>query len=176
MKLPGKTEIALEILRSKCQDVESQDEAEILISLLENIAKDYRQDVHCIAAPEANVLKKVAIIRTPNFSLNLVNPKILNLQDRVVSFRETCTSFPKNHYNCFRYDTVFLENGFKKETLQLKGFPALLAQHAIDHLNGTLHLDRLIKFAVVRNGGKILAKDYCPCGSKKRFGSCCFQK
>jgi len=179
MKALSKIEVTIEILRSKCEDVESSSEADILVSLLENITKDYDYDIHCLTAPETNVLKKVAIIRTPNFSIDLINPKIMGLQDRVVSLRESCASFPGAHYNCFRYDTVFIENGFKKEVLQLKGYPALLAQHAIDHLNGTIYHDRLIKFAVVRNGGRILGKDYCPCGSngsKKRFDSCCAKK
>lgn len=176
MKALSKTEVTIEILRSKCEDVESQSEADILVSLLENITKDYDYDIHCLTGPETNVLKRVAIIRTSNFSIDLVNPKIIGLKDRVVSFREFCASFPATYYNCFRYDTIFIENGFKKEVLELKGHSALLVQHAIDHLNGTIYHDRLIKFAVVRNGGKILGKDYCPCGTKKRFDACCAKK
>lgn len=177
MKAFDKTEVALEILRSKCEEVEHPSEAEILVSLLENIAKDHPGEAFCLAAPEVNVRKKVAIIRAPDFSLDLINPKIVTQKEMIVSLKETCSSFAGQHYNCFRYNDIFVENGFKKEIIQLKGQAALYAQHAIDHLSGVLYHDRLIKFAVVRPNGKILNNDFCPCGvAKKRFEICCAKK
>ena len=171
-----KTEVALEILKSKNDAIESEEESLVLITLLENIVKDYDYELSCLAAPEANILKKVAIIRTPDFSFNLINPVILEKEERVISFKESCASFPKLFLNCFRYNSVLVENGLNKEKIQLKGYPALLAQHAIDHLNGEIFHDKTIRFALVRQGGIIAGKDPCPCGSRKRFESCCKKK
>ena len=176
MKALSKKEVTIEILKSKCEDVESQAEADILISLLENIIKDYDYDIFCLSAPETNVLKKIAIIRTPDCLINLINPKIVGTQGKVISFKESCASFPGKNYNCFRYDTIFIENAFNKEILSFNGYCSTLIQHAIDHLNGVIYYDRIIKFALVRNGGKILDKDPCPCASKKRFNLCCMKK
>jgi peptide deformylase len=164
---------AFNILKNKSEDVESAAEADVLVCLLENIIDDYQQNVYSLSAPEANVLKRVAIIRTEKFSINLINPKIIAKEKPVLSLSESCVSFSGVYHNCLRYDKISIENGFKKEIVELSGHIAMLAQHAIDHLNGMTYHERAIKMALVRNEGQILNNDFCVCGSKKRFKECC---
>ena len=173
MKTLKKQKVALEILRSACQEVESPDEAQVIVSLLNSILEDYDGKYVSIAAPETNVLKKVSIIRMPNFQLDLVNPRIVETSGRLLSFGESCISFTDLHLNCFRHESITIENGLNKELIQLKDYPSLIVQHEIDHLNGVIFQDRTIKFALVRSGGKINDSDFCPCGSRKRFKVCC---
>ena len=176
MKALKKQEVAIEILKSQCQDVANAAEAEVIVGLLESILKDYNNEYVSISAPETNVLKKVAIIRTKELNLNLVNPKIVEGSGALVSFQEPCISFPDNSFNCLRHESIIIENGFSRDLIKFKGYPALIVQHEIDHLNGIIFHDRKIKFALVRSGGIIYQKDFCPCGSKKRFGLCCQKK
>lgn len=175
MKALSKKEVALEILRSKCVEVEQQAEADVLVGLLEAILKDCDIQYYSISAPEANVLKKVAIIRHPNLNINLINPKILSKTNRIVSYKESCPAFPNQKINCFRYNDIVLQNGFSGEKLTLSGLPAILVQHEVDHLNGRLFFDNSIRLALVREGGIIKAGDFCPCGSKQRFSLCCMK-
>jgi peptide deformylase len=173
MKSLQKQKVALEVLKSPCKDVEVEGEAKVVVSLLESILKDYGKRFISISAPETNILKRVAIIRTPELSLDLINPKIIEKSGRLISFKESCISFPENTLNCFRHETIVIENGFNKELIKFKDYAALMVQHEIDHLNGSIFHDRKICLAVVRPGGKIFPKDFCPCGSKKRFSACC---
>lgn len=172
MKVLNKKTVAKNILKNKSEEIESSAEAEVLVTVLENIAKDYQYPVLCLSAPEVNIFKRIAIIRTDKKSLNLINPVVMSEKNRVLSLQEACVSFDGTH-NCLRYSTIFIQNGFNKEIIKLEGQEAILAQHAIDHLNGITYHERVVKMAVIRKDGRILKNDFCVCGSKKRFEECC---
>lgn len=172
MKVLNKKTVAKNILKNKSEEIESSAEAEVLVTVLENIVKDYQYPVLCLSAPEVNIFKRIAIIRTDKKSLNLINPVVISQKNRVLSLQEACVSF-NGTYNCLRYNTIFIQNGFKKEIIKLEDQEAILAQHAIDHLNGITYHERVVKMAVIRKDGRILKSDFCVCGSKKRFEECC---
>lgn len=173
MKVLNKKNVTQNFLKNKSENIVSLAEADVLIALLENILKEDYSAIFCLAAPEINVFKKIAIIRNGKTSINLINPKIIKQQNKILSIQESCISFNGVLHNCVRYNKVFIENGFSKEIIQLQGQDAILAQHAIDHLNGITFYERLVKIAIVRKDGEILKKDFCICGSKKRFEECC---
>lgn len=167
-----KKKVALDILRNPCVPIQTQEEAEVTLKFLETVIGINQS----LSAPEVNIYRQAAIIRTPDFSMDLVNPVIVSAYKKIVSYQEVCPSFPFEPQNCWRYTHIVLHTGIERKEITLSGEEAILVQHEIDHLNGKVFFDRAIKVAVVRDGGKIQAKDFCPCGSKKRFTQCCQQK
>ena len=76
-----------------------------------------------------------------------INPSFTPMSDRKVSFFEGCLSVPGFQARVARYEEVelhgFDENGNEKNALQLRGWPARIVQHEIDHLDGILYVDRM---------------------------------
>jgi peptide deformylase len=167
----SREEAAFLTLKTKCEQVQNTSESEVIVNLLDAVIEESQHQG--ISAPEINVMKNVAVIRLPNFSLNLINPEILSVEDKIISYNETCSAFDSFKINCLRHKTITIQNGFNKEIITLSGKPSILAQHLIDHFNGKIHLERMIKCAIVRDDGLILDEDKCPCASKKKFKECC---
>ena len=75
----------------------------------------------------------------------LVNPEILQTRGQLIH-REGCLSVPDLTANVQRAEWVRLsamdQEGRVRE-LVLEGFEAVIAQHEVDHLDGTLFLDRV---------------------------------
>jgi peptide deformylase len=168
-----KENIAREILRKKCAKIGGIEEGEVLVKLLESFLRESR-GFYSISAPQINVMKEVAIVRLPHFSIDLINPVVVRRShDKMLSCSERCVSFPAENINCVRSKEVEIKTGFSDQSVVLNGIEAIFVQHEIDHLNGMLLKDRAIKMAVVRDEGWLKSGDYCPCGSKKRFFQCC---
>ena len=104
-----------------------------------------------IAAPQVDVKKRVFVMevqenpRYPNkdaFSLVVaINPELKPIGKKKVDSWEGCLSIP-NIRGCLKRHAkvelkAFDRNG-KAYTMKLKGFAAVVAQHELDHLNGTL--------------------------------------
>jgi len=161
----------MQILQSKCKFVDSQEEADIIVNVLENNLENYTM----LSAPEMDIGKSVAIIRTHKFSLNLINPVVLEKKEKRVMYNERCASFPHSSLNCFRHNHIVIETGIGmlRKIVELNGDEAAMVEHCIDHLNGVLFIERVIIASVVRPYGQIKSGDYCPCGSKGRFEECC---
>lgn len=110
-----------------------------------------------IAAPQVGIKKRVFIMevadnsRYPNKKpLQLcvaINPEIeiLDLNDLVDSW-EGCLSIPGVRGCLKRYNQIKLkatDTKGKPFEIALEGFPAIIAQHELDHLNGVLFIDRM---------------------------------
>ena len=76
----------------------------------------------------------------------LINPRIVSSGGEVISENEGCLSVPEYRADVKRA-TVIVVEGLDRDgnlvTIEAKGFPAIVLQHEIDHLNGTLFIDRL---------------------------------
>jgi len=76
----------------------------------------------------------------------LINPRIISSQGEVLSEDEGCLSVPDYRADVKRASHIVVE-AFDREgntmTIEAEGFPAIVLQHEIDHLNGTLFIDRL---------------------------------
>lgn len=76
----------------------------------------------------------------------LINPRIISSQGEVLSENEGCLSVPDYRADVKRALQIVVE-GLDREgnliTIEAEGFPAIVLQHEIDHLNGTLFIDRL---------------------------------
>jgi peptide deformylase len=165
----AKKKVALGILKGNCEVVENPEEAQVIVGALEEVLGSDGS----LSAPEINIKKQVAIIRTRNYSIDLINPAILERKNQLISFEEKCSSFEEDYVNCLRYRDIVVRNGFDGKVLTFSGEAAILVQHEVDHLSGKTFFDRAIKAALVRDGGNIHDKDPCPCGSRKRFWICC---
>jgi peptide deformylase len=162
----------------KCVEVVSAEEAEVIVRTLEAAIKHIRKNqIAVIAAPEAGIARRVALVRSPSFSLDLINPVISEQSQKILSSQEACNSHPNETFNCVRYRNITLQNGVgTQKVLPLTDLPAILVQHAVDHLSGISVFDRTVRMALIRARGELRYSDYCPCASKKRFVDCCMSR
>ena len=76
----------------------------------------------------------------------LVNPRVVWASKSVVAKPEGCVNFPEVWGITHRSRSVkvqALDRSGNELELKLSGWPAVLLQHEIDHLNGRLFIDRL---------------------------------
>ena len=76
----------------------------------------------------------------------LVNPKIVNQEGQIISEDEGCLSVPDFRADVKRSENITVE-GHDREgnpiRLDAEGLLAIVLQHEIDHLNGTLFLEHI---------------------------------
>jgi len=89
----------------------------------------------------------------------IINPKITEMSDDSAEFFEGCLSLPGFSALVPRARAVrveFLNERGLKETLEASGWYARILQHEIDHLRGTLYIDRMYTrtFASLDNWNK----------------------
>jgi peptide deformylase len=76
----------------------------------------------------------------------VVNPEIVPLSEEKADGWEGCLSIPDIRGMVPRYTDILvraLDRTGRKVELTLKGFPARVAQHETDHLDGVLFFDRM---------------------------------
>jgi len=106
-----------------------------------------------IAAPQVGHCRRIVVLdvsgkkNTPNHGhLFLINPEITHWDGFEIG-REGCLSVPDYTGNVIRATRLCLvarnRVGAALE-LEMEGFEARVAQHEIDHLDGTLFVDRLV--------------------------------
>ena len=79
----------------------------------------------------------------------VVNPEIIPLSETKAEGWEGCLSIPDIRGMVPRYTDILvraLDRTGRKVELTLKGFPARVAQHETDHLDGVLFFDRMRSF------------------------------
>ena len=106
-----------------------------------------------LAAPQIGVSKRIAIIDMNATGMQekqqmqvLINPKIVEMADDSVDGREGCWSCGDYCANVPRASWVVVEALDQQGnalTLRLEGFPARIAQHEVDHLDGVRCIDRV---------------------------------
>ena len=76
----------------------------------------------------------------------LMNPKIISSEGEMISENEGCLSVPDYRADVKRAGSILVE-GLDKEgnplRIEAEGFLAIVLQHEIDHLNGTLFIDHI---------------------------------
>lgn len=146
------------VLREKClpvapDEIGSQDFQDFIDDLIETMQEE---DGAGIAAPQVGLLKRLFVIemdsnpRYPdqqNFPLTVViNPRIRRLSEETTDSWEGCLSIPGIRGRLKRYQHVELsglDRYGEKLQMVLDGFPAIVAQHELDHLDGILFIDRM---------------------------------
>ena len=136
-----------EILKKKSRQVEEINDKiqELIDDMLETM---YKANGVGLAAVQVGVLKQVVVIDIDdgNGPLILINPKIIKEKGEQ-EVEEGCLSFPNKFAKVVRPAEITVEaidrNG---KTIKVKG-KELLAQaisHEIDHLNGTVFVDKIV--------------------------------
>ena len=76
----------------------------------------------------------------------LINPEIIEQEGHILSENEGCLSVPDFRANVKRAERVLVEaydREGKSIRMEAEGFLAIVLQHEIDHLNGTLFIDHI---------------------------------
>lgn len=136
-----------EILRKKAKDVTIfNDNLKTLLDDMAETMKDARG--LGLAAPQIGILRKVAVIDVGEGLIELINPEIVFEEGEVIEV-EGCLSIPGINGEVARPQKVRVKamdrNG---KVFEIEG-EDLLARalcHEIDHLNGILFVDKVIKF------------------------------
>lgn len=135
-----------EFLRKKSKSVKEFDEK--LWELLDDMKETMHQnDGMGIAAVQVGVLKKVIIVEANNLYLELINPEILKQKGSDIEM-EGCLSVGSEHGYVDRPMTITVkaQDRFGYDyTITGEKYLARALCHEIDHLNGILFTDKVLK-------------------------------
>ena len=100
-----------------------------------------------LAAPQVHVSRRVVVLALDESGMRVwINPVLTPLTDDHLVTLEGCLSVPGLRGAVARPAAVrvqALDQNGDEVDLQLTGFPAVVAQHECDHLDGVLYVDRL---------------------------------
>lgn len=135
-----------EFLRKKSKPVKEFDEK--LLELLDDMKETMHQnDGMGIAAVQVGVLKRAIIVEANNLYLELINPEILNQKGSDIE-TEGCLSVGSDSGYVDRPMTITVKAqdrfGYDYKITGEK-YLARAICHEIDHLNGILFIDKVIK-------------------------------
>ena len=136
-----------EVLRKKSKEVE------VINDKIKTLIKDmsdtmYKADGIGLAAPQIGILKRIIVIDIGEGLIELINPRIIKEEGEQIEV-ECCLSLPGIFGEVKRPAKVSVEGlNPSGETVVIEG-TELLARalcHEIDHLNGILFKDIVIRF------------------------------
>ena len=107
-----------------------------------------------IAAPQIGTQKQIIIIETESGPKAFFNPKVIKHSLRKVESEEGCLSVPGVFGIVRRYRSVTVQaydEEAQEVTIEVKGFPAIVFQHEIDHLSGILFIDKVVRYTDHKN-------------------------
>ena len=135
------------ILKKRCRPVEKFDNK--LATLLDDMAETmHKANGVGLAAPQVGILKRCAVIDIGEGRIELVNPKIIK-EEGSQTGTEGCLSVPGEWGEVERPQKVTVEafdRHGKKFTITGEDLLARAFCHELDHLDGKLFLDKVIRF------------------------------
>ena len=136
-----------EVLSKKCKEVKVFDER--LHILLDDMYDTMNaSDGVGLAAPQVGILKRACVIDVGEGKIELINPRIISSSGSQID-QEGCLSVPGVFGEVERPMNVTVKafDRYGKEfTIDGEGLLARAFCHEIEHLDGKLFLDRVIKF------------------------------
>ncbi len=119
-----------------------------IITLLD----DMKETLHIeegsgLAAPQVGVLRRVAVVEYEDEYYELINPVIMKFSGEAIE-EEGCLSIPGIRGRVKRPDEItvrYIDRNGKKRQQKISGITARVFCHEIDHLNGILFVDKMIK-------------------------------
>jgi peptide deformylase len=139
-------EIGDPVLREKAKVVTKFNAS--LEKLLANMADTmYDAEGVGLAAPQIGVLKRVVVIDVGEGLLELINPRIIEWRGEDIA-QEGCLSIPGRQGNVKRSEWVkvqYQDRTGQEKMMEGDGLLARALQHEIDHLEGILFVDKLVK-------------------------------
>lgn len=135
-----------DILRKKSRPVDEINER-IKIMVKDMFDTMYEADGVGLAAPQIGILKRLVVIDVGEGPITLINPEILEAEGSVLD-EEGCLSLPGSQGIVPRPQKVKVkalnENG-KETIIEGEGLLARAMCHEIDHLDGILFIDKVVK-------------------------------
>jgi peptide deformylase len=143
-----------EVLHQKAQKVKDPTSPEIAQLIADMFDSMHAAEGMGLAAPQINRSVRVAVIEYEGKRIVYINPTLTALSKEKVLFEEGCLSLPGQFFWIERSEQVTVryqnEKGEDIKT-KLSGIMAVAIQHEIDHLEGTLIIDRYKKQKVNPN-------------------------
>ncbi|NWK11703.1 peptide deformylase [Clostridium cadaveris] len=135
-----------DVLRKKCRKVDAvNDRLRVLIK--DMIETMYAADGVGLAAPQVGILKRLVVIDIGEGPVVLINPEILSMEGCYVDV-EGCLSVPGEQGEVERPEKLTVralnENG-EEVTYEAEDLFARAVCHELDHLDGVLFVDKIIK-------------------------------
>ncbi len=142
-------EIGDPVLRSKAKKINEVNKKtnDLIDNMFETM---YEEDGVGLAAPQVGMLKRIAVvdIREEN-KIVLINPEIIEEEGKAI-MEEGCLSIPGETGDVIRAEKIkvrSLNREGKEIEFEAEGFEARAIQHEIDHLDGVLFVDKIVKIA-----------------------------
>ncbi len=151
------------ILRRKARDVENIDSR--VVKLAEDMAETmYLSRGIGLAAPQVGESLNLIVVDVGDHLIELYNPRIACAENLFLA-QEGCLSVPEIMLDIKRAEKLVVEGidrGGKAVTLEAEGLLARVLQHEIDHLLGTLIIDRIspVKRQLIRGKLKNLCREH----------------
>ncbi len=139
-----------EVLRKICKPVTqvNQKVQELLDDMLDTM---YEADGVGLAAPQVGILKRIVVIDVGEGPIELINPEKLEETGEQLHV-EGCLSVPGVYGEVKRPERVVvkaLDRNGKEQRIDATGMLAIAMCHEIDHLDGIIFEDRVIRYVDV---------------------------
>lgn len=108
-----------------------------------------------IASPQVGRDIRAVVVQMPHGPECFMNPVITKTSEAMIESEEGCLSVPGQFGVVMRHKRVSVEalnRHGRRVNLDLKNFPAIVFQHEIDHVNGILFIDKVVR--MTRADGK----------------------
>ena len=122
-----------------------------LLKLITSIEDTFRSQINGvgIAAAQVGILDRIIIVDIPHEGLvTFINPEIIASSKTMFEFEEGCFSVPNTFGIVNRHKSVTVRaimlNGDLR-ILKTKGLYSVVFQHEIDHLDGILFIDKMLR-------------------------------
>jgi len=133
-------------LSTFCEPVVEGEDTSQIIRDMSHILSQSKNGIG-LSANQAGHLKRIIIIRYPNFQI-LTNPIISNVSEDTKTEQEGCLSYPGIFKRIKRHKTIEVECNEWVGKRIYHDLPARIVQHEIDHLNGICAVSKVKKFKI----------------------------
>ncbi len=136
-----------EVLRKKCKPVKNFN-SRVTVLIDDMLETMYSANGAGLAAPQVGILRRICVIDVGEGPIELVNPKIVEVSGEQIEV-EGCLSIPGVWGEVKRPAFVVVEaldrNG-KQKRVEGTGMLAKALCHELDHLDGILFTDKVIRY------------------------------
>lgn len=146
MALRSIRKIGDELLRKKSKKIEKIDDR-IQILLDDMLETMYESNGVGLAAPQVGILKRVVVIDIGEGPVFLINPEIVKTEGSYID-EEGCLSIPGEQgpvERPYKVTVKALDRNGKEIVVEGEELMARALCHEIDHLDGILYVDKIIK-------------------------------
>lgn len=135
------------VLRTKAKKIDEITEKinDLIDNMFETMSSEDRIG---LAAPQVGILKRIAVVDIQEDNkIVLINPEIIEEEGKAV-MEEGCLSIPGETGDVIRAEKIkvkTLDRDGNEIEFKAEGLEARAIQHEIDHLDGILFLDKVVK-------------------------------